>query len=85
MKIQTYFLVLVALLIFSCTKIDKGILSPGIRFLQTNYTFEKGWLVSTDALNSNGSSLPVSAAILHVYDSKGNVVDTMFIIPSTSG
>jgi hypothetical protein len=80
MKIQTYFLVLVALLIFSCTKIDKGILSPGIRFLQTNYTFEKGWLVSTDALNSNGSSLPVSAAILHVYDSKGNVVDTMFNI-----
>lgn len=69
---------LVLLALGSCTKYQKGFLSPNIQYLESSYTISKGRVFTSDALNPDGSSLPLTVTLLHVYDSAGDVMDSIF-------
>ncbi|TDW95863.1 DUF5007 domain-containing protein [Dinghuibacter silviterrae] len=62
----------------SCTKYEKGFLSPNIQYLQSDYTISKGRVYTSDAVNPDGSSQPLTVTLVHVYDSAGNNVDSIF-------
>jgi hypothetical protein len=66
------------LLACSCTKYQKGFLSPNIQYLESSYSISKGRVFTSDAVNPDGSSLPLTVTLLHVYDSAGNVMDSIF-------
>ena len=66
------------LLACSCTKYQKGFLSPNIQYLESQYTISKGRNFTSDAVNPDGSSLPLQITLLHVYDSAGNLMDSIF-------
>jgi hypothetical protein len=72
-------LVTVAVAIHSCTKYQKGFLSPYITYLETSYTFGKGRVASSDALDPDGSSIPLHVELVHVYDANGKLWDSVFL------
>lgn len=67
-----------ALVINSCTKYEKGFLSPNIQYLSGTYTIPKGRVFNSDALDPDGSSIPLNVKLVHVYDSAGRVMDSLF-------
>jgi hypothetical protein len=62
----------------SCTKYQKGFLSPNIQYLQGEYAVPRSRAFSSQALNPDGSSLPLNIELLHVYDASGRSVDSLF-------
>src|ERR1700744_793515 len=82
MRHSTYriiaFLMAAAFFTASCTKYEKGFLSPNIQYLQSNYMISKGRVYTSDAVNPDGSSQPLTVTLVHVYDSAGNLMDSMF-------
>ncbi|RFM27865.1 DUF5007 domain-containing protein [Deminuibacter soli] len=67
------------LLCCGCTKYEKGFLSPYIQYPLKTYTVIKGRASTTDGMVLDGSSLPVSVKILHVYDvHSGKLMDSIF-------
>ena len=64
--------------LLSCTKYEKGFLSPYFQYPINEYTIAKGRAFTSDAINPDGSSIPFKAEIVHVYDASGNIVDDVF-------
>ncbi len=62
----------------SCKKLSDGFLSPSVRYEQVPILVARGRNSVSSALNFDGSSIPASIKLLHVYDSAGNNVDEMF-------
>lgn len=66
-------------LVTSCTKYEKGFISPFITYGVQNFTFIRGRISSSYALTTDGSSTPLNASLLHVYDSaSGKLMDDVF-------
>jgi hypothetical protein len=70
-----------ALVINSCTKYQKGFLSPNVQYLAGLYTIPKGRPFSSDALDPDGSSIPMNVQLLHIYDSAGRTMDSVLLKP----
>ena len=62
-----------------CTKIQKGYLSPLIRYPLTEVSLVRGRIFTSANLLPDGSSIPLNAKLLHVYDSTGKSVDDIFL------
>lgn len=62
----------------SCTKYEKGFLSPYFQYPLGTYTINKGRAFKSDAINPDGSSLPFKTKLIHVYNEAGEVVDDIF-------
>ncbi|MES2331459.1 MAG: hypothetical protein V4539_17780 [Bacteroidota bacterium] len=64
----------------SCTKYGNGFLSPYVAYGVAQFTFIRGRIATSYALTTDGSSTPMQAKILHVYDSAtGKPVDDIFL------
>ncbi len=62
-----------------CTKYEKGFLSPFVTYGVQNFTFIRGRISTSYALTTDGSSTPISAEFVHVYDSAtGKSMDDVF-------
>lgn len=62
-----------------CTKYEKGFISPFITYGVQNFTFIRGRISTSYALTTDGSSTPLEAQLLHVYDSaSGKLMDDVF-------
>lgn len=64
--------------LFSCTKIGKGYIAPGMLYLTSTFTISQGIVSSSYGLDANGTSTPYRVKWTHIYDSAGNIVDTIF-------
>lgn len=74
-----YFMAAVCALVFaSCKKLPDGFLSPTIRYEETPFLIQKGRVSLTSGLNYDGSSIPATVQLLHVYDESGKNVDEIF-------
>lgn len=62
----------------NCSKIQQGFISPTMQYSTQLFVVPKGEVASSVALNADGTSLPISVKWLHIYDSTGRVVDTIF-------
>ncbi|MGI8950791.1 MAG: hypothetical protein ACR2FN_04300 [Chitinophagaceae bacterium] len=62
----------------SCKKLPNGFLSPTVRYEQIPIIVSRGRTLVSAGLNFDGSSIPASIKLLHVYDSAGNNVDNIF-------
>jgi hypothetical protein len=63
----------------SCTKYASGFLSPAITYGVQQFSFIRGRIAVSYALTTDGSTTPIHAKILHVYDSAtGKSVDDIF-------
>jgi len=71
-------LTIIVLIAFSCTKYAKGFLSPNVQYLNSQYTISKGRVFNSDAMNPDGSTLPLNIQLVHVYDSAGRIMDSIF-------
>ena len=84
-KNKIIFLIVIFLLIpFSefisgCTKIQKGYLSPLIKYSSLEFSFIRGRVSTSAVLLPDGSSNPLNVKLLHVYDSTGKNVDAIFL------
>ncbi|MHA4808858.1 hypothetical protein ACX0G9_12160 [Flavitalea flava] len=65
-------------LVSSCKKYAQGFLGPYAQYPKTNYSVPRGQLYTSDALNPDGSSGPLTIKLLHAYDDSGNMVDSLF-------
>jgi len=65
-------------LAISCTKVDKGYLSPTMAFSVSQFTVVMGRAASSYSLVSDGSTIPLTIKLLHVYDANGTIVDDIF-------
>ncbi|MES2003448.1 MAG: hypothetical protein V4450_02920 [Bacteroidota bacterium] len=71
--------IILSTLITSCTKYGNGFLSPFVTYSVQQFTFIRGRIALSNALVTDGSSTPMTASILHVYDSaSGKVMDDVF-------
>jgi hypothetical protein len=78
-NLKFYFLLFTIFsLALSCTKVDKGYLSPTMAYSVSQFTVIKGRAASSYSLISDGSTFPVKVKLLHVYDATGNNVDALF-------
>lgn len=68
----------VVLALSACTKYGDGFLSPTMQYSVTTFTVKKGQIASSNSLVSDGSSIPLKVKWTHIYNEKGNIVDTMF-------
>lgn len=63
----------------SCKKIEKGFLSPLIHYNVDPMNVPKGRFYASDAINEDGSTIPLHVELLHVYDTKtGKNMDDIF-------
>jgi hypothetical protein len=62
----------------SCTKVEKGYLSPTMAYSVSSFTVVKGRTASSYSLVSDGSTIPLKIKLLHVYDETGKNVDDLF-------
>ncbi len=76
---------IIALLIISCcftytgcTKYAKGFLSPYIDYAVNQLIITRGRNNTSYTLNTDGSTTPMTVSWTHIYDSAGNIVDTLF-------
>lgn len=79
-KYIIYFLFITTLttLVVSCTKIQKGFISPTIQYSPSLFVVKKGQVSSSSGLVPDGSSIPLDVKWVHIYDSTGKVVDDLF-------
>jgi len=82
---STQFASIIALLFSSfcfmstgCTKYAKGFLSPYIDYAVNQVIITRGRSSVSYTLNTDGSTTPMTVSWTHIYDSAGNVVDTLF-------
>jgi hypothetical protein len=71
-------LVMVTCLLAACTKYGKGFLSPNVEYAENVFTVIQGRTSESYSLTTDGSSVPMTVAWTHIYDSAGNVVDSIF-------
>lgn len=72
-------LLVYASLFYSCRKLPDGFISPQIRYEETPFLINRGRTSTSSGLNFDGSSIPATVTLLHVYDEAGNNVDEMFM------
>jgi len=65
-------------LLQSCTKYGNGFLSPAVTYAVNQFTITKGRISTSYSLTLDGSSIPLHVKWIHIYDSTGNIVDTLF-------
>jgi hypothetical protein len=65
-------------MVLSCTKIEKGYLSPYVQYGNDQFDFIRGRVNSSASLMSDGTSMPFALTWTHIYDSAGNIVDSIF-------
>lgn len=65
-------------LLISCTKYGNGFLSPSVSYAVNQFTITKGRVTTSYSLTTDGSSVPMHVKWKHIYDSNGNIVDTLF-------
>ncbi|MDH7460579.1 DUF5007 domain-containing protein [Chitinophagaceae bacterium 26-R-25] len=70
--------IVLSLTLAQCTKVEKGYLSSTMAYSVSQFTVVQGRAASSYSLVSDGSSLPLNIELQHVYDAKGNIVDSMF-------
>jgi hypothetical protein len=61
-----------------CTKYAKGFLSPYIDYAVNQLVITRGRNSVSYTLNTDGSTTPMTVSWAHIYDSAGNIVDTLF-------
>jgi hypothetical protein len=71
------FLILVTSL-SACTKYGDGFISPYVQYAVNQFTVVRGRTTTSYSLITDGSSIPLNVKWLHIYDSAGNMVDTLF-------
>jgi len=62
----------------ACTKYGDGFISPYVQYAVNRFTVVRGRTTSSYSLVTDGSSIPLHVKWLHIYDSAGNIVDTLF-------
>jgi len=62
----------------TCTKYGNGFLSPYVQYAVNNFTVVRGRTTASYSLITDGSSIPMHVKWLHIYDSSGNIADTLF-------
>lgn len=62
----------------ACTKYGKGFLSPYVQYAVNELSIIRGRTATSYSLITDGSSMPMQIKWTHIYDSAGNVVDTVF-------
>lgn len=65
-------------LLWGCTKIQEGFLSPYMQYPINKFSFVRGRDAASDALTTDGSDVPLNAKVLHYYDANGKIVDDLF-------
>lgn len=70
--------IVLSVTLIQCTKVEKGYLSPTMAYSVSAFTAIQGRTASSYGLVSDGSSLPLTIELQHAYDSKGQIVDSMF-------
>lgn len=62
----------------ACTKYGDGFISPYVQYAVNQFTVVRGRTASSYSLITDGSSIPMHVKWLHIYDSAGNNVDSLF-------
>lgn len=71
-------LTLGGLAIAACTKYEKGFLSPNVQYAVDEFSITRGRIATSYSLVTDGSSFPLQIQWTHIYDSAGNIVDSLF-------
>lgn len=72
-------IIIISIGVFSgCTKYGKGFISPYMQYAVNQFTVVKGRTATSYSLITDGSSVPMHIKWTHIYDSLGNIVDTLF-------
>jgi hypothetical protein len=71
-------ILLLALTVAACTKYGKGFLSPYVQYAVNQLSIIRGRTATSYSLITDGSSVPLQIKWTHIYDSAGNIVDTLF-------
>lgn len=66
-----------AVSLFSCTKVEKGFLSPNLYYLENPLYTTQGAITVSSSLIVDGSTTPMSVELLKVTDENGNDVTAM--------
>lgn len=64
--------------IYSCTKVDKGFLSPSVQYAVNEFSVIRGRTSKSYSLVTDGSSIPMKVKWVHIYDNTGKIVDDIF-------
>lgn len=62
----------------SCTKYEKGFLSPYMQYAVNEFSITRGRVATSYSLVTDGSSVPMKVKWTHIYDSDGKIVDELF-------
>jgi hypothetical protein len=62
----------------SCTKYGDGFLSPTVQYAVNEFSIIRGRISTSYSLVTDGSSIPMHVKWLHIYDSNGKIVDSLF-------
>ncbi|MCU7547782.1 DUF5007 domain-containing protein [Chitinophagaceae bacterium LB-8] len=65
-------------LVGSCTKVDKGFISPTMHYSINEFTAIRGRVANSYSLVGDGSTMPIKVKMLHAYDASGKIVDSLF-------
>jgi hypothetical protein len=69
----------------SCTKYGNGFLSPTVQYAVNEFSIIRGRIATSYSLVTDGSSIPMQVKWIHIYDSTGKIVDTLFSKKYTVG
>jgi len=61
-----------------CTKYGDGFISPYVQYAVNQFTVVRGRTASSYSLITDGSSIPMHVKWVHIYDSTGAIVDSLF-------
>lgn len=75
---NAFFFFLISLLLNSCSKVQQGYISPTMQYNSTLFVIPKGQVVTSVGITVDGSTVPINVTWVHIYDSAGNVVDSIF-------
>jgi len=70
--------ILIVTFLSACTKYGDGFISPYVQYAVNEFTVVRGRTTSSYSLITDGSSIPLHVKWLHVYDSTGSIVDSLF-------
>jgi hypothetical protein len=62
----------------ACTKYGDGFISPYVQYAVNQFTVVRGRTASSYSLITDGSNIPMHVKWVHIYDSTGNIVDSIF-------
>ena len=75
---QVVLIILICFTLQACTKYGKGFISPTMMYSTKLMIVPKGQVAKSNSLVSDGSSIPLTVKLSHIYDSTGAVVDDLF-------